>query len=1587
MLFKNIIKFAIYFFLILIALSFPNHLRSQTTDPCDTIIHDKDFTFIRADDCSGTSVHFTPGLIGGKDYSYHWDFGDGRSSNSVTPTHEFQSFGCATHDFNVKLTISAKGCIKDTSKVITIRQVTELKFSEVNSFNNCEGQPNEENKEFTIRITNNTNETCITSYINLDWGDNTSTTVISPQMEHTYFELGEFPLRVEAENDNGCISVFDQNVVNQSNPTVGIICKKNTEGVIPLTVPFELEGFEENSAGTTYHWTFGDGESEDWDYDDPFENSTIYHTYYISACGRPDCLFEAEVTATNGCASRRASCDAAMVMECPSINDIETEGSLCTNNNIRFSGDINEGCNYNCSPVFNHEWDFGDGTTSQDLYPVHQYTSPGNYRVTLIVYNSLSKCSEEPDVFEKQLTIASPAVAMIATDQTEGCIPMTVNFTNSSTGSDLTYQWSVTPGNNVLISDTFSANQTIVFNQTGSYVVSMLAKNSCNSDKENINIDVYDFPEIYLKDIDNYCSEGEAYQILPVVTDSSESGIKEYSWTFTGGMPSASTQQNPGTITYDDFGTYDVSVAVTNLCGTVSDTASFIFGESVNVNAGDNAEVCSDTISLLAQPEGGIWKSNRPAVFEDSLAATTGVMVESSGYYHFTYTYNDLICGASIDTVMVYFNLNPVADIENSEVCGKKSLWPFVIRNRDGALYCPDPWVSITSDSLIAAYSGEYSFIWENQGCSEIRDTFKVKFKPIPNAATEDDKTVCYTNSDKIVGLSAETDLGHGTWTGDENNQSGVILWNSDSTYCEAEIDAFGGYKFIWKADHEGCTDSDTLAVGFYKQPDADLIHEEISDTSLCGYDILLPLYTAENIKGSWFCDSPHATFSDYSNDLIYTRVRQANHYRYSYLLNNMGCRDTSGVIIQFLETPALDGIIDTIICNTLTTDFPVVPNKFDENWILPDDVNLVQVDTVTVNTVVPGYGSYHLVRVAQNEICFDTADFYLRFFETPVARFELSKHCGIDTVRIRIKPESKIAQGCYCFWKFNIHNDTVCDPIIPYEIEYSPPSAHIDTTYYIELRIDNFCGRSEMTDSVVVLAKPGIKIDQVICSNEHNNLFILDSTFYPDRYHTTSEWIFGDGYVSDQLWTEHSYQNNGLYDTVFLTKLITTNKCGTDTLSWNVTVIPDTVFASFTVDPDTICLGDTIWLTNHSNMNTCEWYFGYDEKIIFSGDSSFVYEKDGSFTIEQYAKNSVCEIADTAYHGILVKPIPFTHFEINDTVCKYDTVLFTNYSETGNKLYYWDFGNSGQSTHYNPYTIYTADGYYNVRLKVTDTITGCSGYDSLMLFAYLPITDIELLNRQGCSPLVPQIANNSTGGNKHYWDFGDGHTSHESVPFHVFYNYGSLPAEFHITYEITGNGGCSQNTSDSVIVYPNPTADFTYKLDTTYDYGSVVQLRLFDRSELANEYKWYNIYGLFSTDQEPVLSYESCLDDTIRQVVITEYNCTDTLTEPVKINISGLFFPNAFAPEAFDVDAKARYFMPIGTCIDEIYLKVFDFNGNLIWSSTSVENGIPTGYWDGVNQRTGKLYPPGVYNYSAEYKFIHSPLIHKKQGTVVMIY
>jgi PKD repeat protein len=86
-------------------------------------------------------------------------------------------------------------------------------------------------------------------------------------------------------------------------------------------------------------------------------------------------------------------------------------------------------------------WDFGDGGTSAAEDPLaHTYATWGVYTITLVVNNAL--CT---DTVTQDVEITPPIPTADFFGGGEGCVPLTIAFTNTSLGG-LTYEWNFGDG-------------------------------------------------------------------------------------------------------------------------------------------------------------------------------------------------------------------------------------------------------------------------------------------------------------------------------------------------------------------------------------------------------------------------------------------------------------------------------------------------------------------------------------------------------------------------------------------------------------------------------------------------------------------------------------------------------------------------------------------------------------------------------------------------------------------------------------------------------------------------------------------------------------------------------------------------------------------------------------------------------------------------------------------------------------------------------------------------------------------------------------------------------------------------------------
>ncbi len=159
-------------------------------------------------------------------------------------------------------------------------------------------------------------------------------------------------------------------------------------------------------------------------------------------------------------------------------------------------------------------------------------------------------------------------------------------------------------------------------------------------------------------------------------------------------------------------------------------------------------------------------------------------------------------------------------------------------------------------------------------------------------------------------------------------------------------------------------------------------------------------------------------------------------------------------------------------------------------------------------------------------------------------------------------------------------------------------------------------------------------------------------------------------------------------------------------------------------------------------------------------------------------------------------------------------TVQFTGPADASITQHYWDFGDGNRSNAANPLHVYAAPGEYTASLTV-DSATGSSSYARVITVENQPAPAAPLANfsatpSSGAPPLAVQFSNQSSGDiSAYHWDFGDGDSSAETHPAHIYQSAGA----YEVVLLARGPGGEARAARQIVVqaeqIAP-PTASFS---------------------------------------------------------------------------------------------------------------------------------------------------------------------------------
>jgi gliding motility-associated-like protein len=421
---------------------------------------------------------------------------------------------------------------------------------------------------------------------------------------------------------------------------------------------------------------------------------------------------------------------------------------------------------------------------------------------------------------------------------------------------------------------------------------------------------------------------------------------------------------------------------------------------------------------------------------------------------------------------------------------------------------------------------------------------------------------------------------------------------------------------------------------------------------------------------------------------------------------------------------------------------------------------------------------------------------------------------------------------------------------------------------------------------------------------------------------------------------------------------------------------------------PLTVDFRDTVL-----NAVSYEWDFdgnGVTDLTTTAGTASYTYNAVGTYRVRLIAVDSnSCNIRDTAYTFVRARDdqalLDFNYAKVGP--CESLEFQFTNLSVSPPSKpftatsFIWDFDDGSPRVVTGTLPInhtFPRAGTYNVKLILPDT-NYCNAPDTLVReLRIAPLVKAQFETPPtGCAPYNAVFNNTSIAGREFFWDFGDGTTSTEVHPVHLYPNTGT----YTITLRADDTSTCNKTdqTQFTITVHPLPQAAFTFtpvpaeeNKPTIFHNGSLGAtsfIWLFGdgtsrtKNNMDTTIHQYNKTGI----------YQACL------IAINEFGCRDTICEPVEAIIKPVLdVPNAFTPGRPGNRGKNHIVKPEGFGIGKVMFRIYNRWGQKIFETTTPYHG-----WDGTYK--GVIQPMDVYVYTLEVEFTDGTRAQKK-GDITLI-
>ncbi|HKR04289.1 MAG TPA: PKD domain-containing protein, partial [Bacteroidia bacterium] len=1269
-----------------------------------------------------------------------------------------------------------------------------------------------------------------------NFGDGVQSSVQNPY--HTYNTAGNFPVSLVVTYSNGCSNSSVFNSMNISANTQVLYYITNNTGCSPLAVQFHNGG----SAANSYLWDFGDGTTSTQM--NPVHTYTSNGTYVtmlstINSAGCTSVYYYGQAVTVAG---PDPTFNANIYSGCPPLN-----------------------VNFTCLTPdlsYQYNWNFGDGTTSNQIQPNHTYSSTGNYTVSLTVSNG-SGCSSTY-VMPTQISVNTAQSNFTPPDTITACAPFSVNFSDASPGVS-SWLWNFGDG-----STSAAQNPSHTFTTPGIYSVSLNTVNNGSGCDQNI--PAYSTYVIHGGEANFYYETELCPPYTAYFHDSSTNAV---SWLWNFGDGTTSTQQNPTHI-YTNPGSYTVSLTITTADGCTY-TSTHNYGVNFSPLVASPFASTTDSIpplnvQFIANSQGATqWFWDFGDGSTSNLQNPTHIFTTPPPYT-ITLTISNDSCTITLDFPNVEIGAGGVPLSPDSIIIHQpepqQGCAPF-------SLYFHNPLLNTVS------------WLWNfgDGTTSNIQNPTHVFANPgvyditlITHDQAGNIDTLFQPAAVVVHGISADFTIMHannciGNSINLLNSSPGVVSyeWN----FGDGNTSSFANPSHIYTnnnmnyvislsiTDSSGCSDFQTKS--FYGS-----INNAISSDKrfICASDTVFFNSSILNYA-SYLWDFGDSTSSASANPFhVY-----ADSGTYNVVLN---VTDTSGCNQSFslpytivVSHPAAQFGIASVISNC--TGITIYFNNTSLNsdfwlWDFHDGT------TTTLKNPSHYYGTpgYHPVTLtAYKNQCSSTLTLpNAVYIPNRSANFTFVKNSDCLPVTVDFTDSSTDAVT----WSWDFGDGTTSSLQNPSHTYTSKPLNNVTLT------ITDLYGCNAIKTKIVVtptIAAPALTYVQG-CSP-------LPVSFTDSSLNAVSwMWDFGDGTNSSLQNPVHIYNGSGYYNI----QLIVSSPSGCqDTVRIDSLVQVGGPTASFTSGLQDGCAPAVVdFMDNSLNAVGYLWNFG-DSSFSSLKNPTHIYSVPGNYSVSLIAIDSVGCTDSIQQQNVVNVRGPIAAFSISgNSGCIPYSVQFNNTS-TNASDWFWSFGDGDSSATLNPVHQFANPGNYIVSLITHDT-TGCESIftypDTIHVYA-APVASFSISDSVGCSTLNVTFTNLSTNGNSFQWDFGDGNVSAQNSPSH---NY-TAPGTYQVSLITTAPGGCSDtvNYPNPIRVYGTPVADFSANVTEGCAPLNVSFTSLSSGTQAAT-YFWDFGNGYTSALEDPFMVFVTPGIYTV-SVTVTNYGiCSDVETKTAYISV-----------------------------------------------------------------------------------------------------